>query len=139
MRIFNQDKTEELQSVDYEKGYLDIGTLINHIPEQTEIKEQFHYEVIREYSNGGKDVKKVVEVEGRPYIPAHDEEETINIYIPYTQAQLDEIKIAKLKQNLEDTDYQAIKYAEGLISEKDYATIKAQRQAWRDEINRLGG
>ncbi len=46
-------------------------------------------------------------------------------------------QIAILKQNLADTDYKAIKYAEGLISEHDYAEIKAQRQIWRDEINRL--
>ena len=48
-----------------------------------------------------------------------------------------EEQIEILKQNLKDTDYKAIKYAEGLISEQDYAEIKAQRQAWRDEINRL--
>ena len=48
-----------------------------------------------------------------------------------------EQQIAGLKQNLADTDYQAIKYAEGAISDEDYAEIKAQRQAWRDEINRL--
>lgn len=46
-------------------------------------------------------------------------------------------RIAELKRNLSETDYKAIKYAEGLISETDYAPIKAQRQAWRDEINAL--
>lgn len=45
--------------------------------------------------------------------------------------------IIKLKRKLAKTDYKAIKYAEGLISEQDYAETKAQRQAWRDEINRL--
>ena len=45
--------------------------------------------------------------------------------------------IAELKRNLSETDYKAIKYAEGLISETDYVPIKAQRQAWRDEINAL--
>lgn len=48
-------------------------------------------------------------------------------------------KITELKKKLADTDYQAIKYAEGQISEQDYASIKAQRQAWRDEINELEG
>lgn len=48
------------------------------------------------------------------------------------QAEIDE-----LKKNLVDTDYKAIKYAEGEISEEDYAPIKAQRQAWRDRINEL--
>lgn len=46
-------------------------------------------------------------------------------------------RIVELKRKLSETDYQAIKYAEGLISETDYAPIKAQRQAWRDEINAL--
>ena len=46
-------------------------------------------------------------------------------------------RIAELKKNLADTDYKAIKYAEGQISEQDYESIKAQRQAWRDEINEL--
>ena len=38
---------------------------------------------------------------------------------------------------LSATDYQAIKHSEGLISEEDYAPIKAQRQALRDRINAL--
>ena len=48
-------------------------------------------------------------------------------------------QISELKLRLQETDYQAIKHSEGLISEEDYAPIKAQRQAWRDEINRLEG
>ena len=55
------------------------------------------------------------------------------------QAEIDEVqrKINEIKAKLSQTDYQAIKYAEGFISEADYAQIKAQRQAWRDEINAL--
>lgn len=48
-----------------------------------------------------------------------------------------EVVIADLQNHLAETDYQAIKYAEGWITEEEYAPIKAQRQAWRDEINRL--
>ena len=47
------------------------------------------------------------------------------------------IEIESLKQKLFDTDYQAIKFAEGLITVEQYALIKEQRQAWRDEINEL--
>ena len=46
-------------------------------------------------------------------------------------------QIEMLKQQLKDTDYKAIKFAEGFISDEDYAETKALRQAWRDEINRL--
>ena len=51
---------------------------------------------------------------------------------------------AKIGQEIVDalaqlsaTDYQAIKHSEGLISEEDYAPIKAQRQALRDRVNEL--
>lgn len=46
-------------------------------------------------------------------------------------------RILELKQLLSSTDYQAIKYAEGELSEKDYAPIKKQRREWREEINEL--
>ena len=46
-------------------------------------------------------------------------------------------EIEQCKAQLSATDYQAIKHSEGLISEDDYAPIKAQRQALRDRINAL--
>ncbi len=53
------------------------------------------------------------------------------------RANTSEIQIEALKQMLSDTDYKAIKFAEGLISEEDYASIKKQRQEWRNQINLL--
>ena len=55
------------------------------------------------------------------------------------QAEIDEVqrKISEIKAKLSQTDYQAIKYAEGFISETDYAPMKALRQEYREEINRL--
>lgn len=55
------------------------------------------------------------------------------------QEEINVERIAELKRLLTDTDYKAIKYSEGLISEEEYAEVKAQRQAWRDEINILQG
>ena len=46
-------------------------------------------------------------------------------------------EIKELIQKLSDTDYKAIKYAEGQISEEEYQPIKEERQAWRDRINEL--
>lgn len=46
-------------------------------------------------------------------------------------------KISELKNKLKETDYKALKYAEGYLSEAEYAETKTQRQAWRDEINAL--
>lgn len=59
----------------------------------------------------------------------------------YTDAELtvqaNKKRIAELKALLQATDYQAIKYAEGFISEVDYAPIKQVRQSYRNEINEL--
>lgn len=46
-------------------------------------------------------------------------------------------KIDLLKQKLQETDYQAIKFAEGWLSEEEFSPIKAYRQSLRDEINQL--
>ena len=46
-------------------------------------------------------------------------------------------KIRDLKLKLSNTDYKAIKYAEGFISEDDYKSIKQERQGYRDRINEL--
>ena len=48
-----------------------------------------------------------------------------------------EERLRELHDNLINSDYKAIKYAEGQITPEEYAPIKAQRQAWRDEINIL--
>lgn len=48
-----------------------------------------------------------------------------------------ESEIAVRKQKLDQTDYQAIKYAEGRLTDEEYAEAKAQRETWRAEINAL--
>jgi hypothetical protein len=47
------------------------------------------------------------------------------------------LEITQLKKALSDTDYKAIKYAEGQISEEEYASVRAERQGYRDRINEL--
>ena len=46
-------------------------------------------------------------------------------------------RIFELRDFLARTDYQAIKFAEGELTETQYAPIKKQRQDWRKEINEL--
>lgn len=46
-------------------------------------------------------------------------------------------KIQELKKLLSDTDYKAIKFAEGLLTEEEFAPIRKQRQEWRNKINEL--
>lgn len=46
-------------------------------------------------------------------------------------------RIEELKQLLAESDYKALKFAEGWFTADEYAYTKAERQAWRDEINAL--
>lgn len=46
-------------------------------------------------------------------------------------------EIGVLKEKLADTDYLAIKYAEGELSAQEYEETKRQRKAWRNRINEL--
>lgn len=46
-------------------------------------------------------------------------------------------QIRELKQKLSDTDYKAIKYSEGWLTDEEYAEAKAQREEWRSAINKL--
>ena len=48
-------------------------------------------------------------------------------------------QISELKAKLKETDYKAIKFAEGWISAEEYAPIKEQRNLWRAQINELEG
>ena len=46
-------------------------------------------------------------------------------------------EIVELKKYLSDTDYKAIKFAEGEITESDYQEVKTQRHDARARINEL--
>lgn len=45
--------------------------------------------------------------------------------------------ISRLKQELAETDYKALKYIDGALSEEEYAPVREQRQALRNQINEL--
>ena len=45
--------------------------------------------------------------------------------------------VGHFKRCLEATDYQAIKFIEGELTEEEYAPMRERRKAWRAEINKL--
>lgn len=61
--------------------------------------------------------------------------EHILVYVPAIGKARAEIKALKAK--LSDTDYKAIKYAEGELSAEEYESVKVERRAWRVRINEL--
>lgn len=46
-------------------------------------------------------------------------------------------EIARLKKELADTDYEAIKFSEGWFTDDEYAPIKAKREELREQIRLL--
>lgn len=138
MKIYNENKTQEITEYDLTKGILKNDKIfVRKHEEQQEVKEVSHERIIAEYSNGGKDIEVVIDTPYQPAKESWDEYEDIQIFVPFSQKELNEHRISELKQNLAQTDYLAIKYAEGQLSAEEYAGTKAQRQAWRDEINVL--
>ena len=88
MRILNQDNIE-VTSPDLSLGYLvEEEIFIKHHDAIEPVEEQWHYETIKEYPNGGKDVEKVIDVPAVQAKDAYDEYETINRYILYTEEEL---------------------------------------------------
>lgn len=46
-------------------------------------------------------------------------------------------EINALKILLRDTDYKALKHADGALTDEEYAPIRQQRAEWRARINEL--
>lgn len=81
MRIFDKNNVE-IVSPDLSVGYLEQEEIFVKHHEATEaVEEQWHYETVAEYPNGGKDVVKVIDVPGVEAKEAWDEYETILRYI----------------------------------------------------------
>lgn len=77
-----------IESPDLTKGYLKPETQTVHHDAVAGVEEVSHYETIREYPNGGKDVKKVVDVPGVEAKDAWNEEEQVQVYHLYTAEEL---------------------------------------------------
>lgn len=139
MRIFDENNIEILESeVNSEIGYLKEDKLFIAHHEATEaVEKQSHYEVIAEYPNGGKDVVEVIDVEPVEAREAWDEYEDILRYVKYSEKELAEMEIDELKNKLFETDYVAIKIAEGVATKEEYAETLADRAIWRERINAL--
>ena len=94
MEIYDE-KMELIVDPDLTLGWLeDTVRRVEH-EEVPAVQEIWHYETAAEYENGGRDVVKVVDVPGVPAREAWEERVPIQIYHPYTQAQLEEIKAEK--------------------------------------------
>ena len=144
MKIYNEDKTKELlmEDCDLTKGYFSNIFYEHEYREAIEeIPEQGHYQIVKEYPNGGKDVEWVVDipkVEGRE---SFIEDIPCQCYIQYTEEELIQQKkdelLSMIKQSLADSDYLIIRFLEGTIKRDRYVWTKKQRETWREIIKKI--
>ena len=99
--IYNE-QMERIENPDLTLGYLRPGTRTEHHEAVEGVTEVWHYETVAEYPNGGKDIRKVVDVPGEEAQAAWDEEIPIQIYVPYTQDELDRIEAERNKPTTEE-------------------------------------
>lgn len=95
MRILDQNGNE-LTNPDLEKGHLETETIViahhDAVPASAGVS---HIEAVKTYDNGGKDVVRVWDEKPHDAIPAYDETETIQRYIPYTELELAQMGVAQ--------------------------------------------
>lgn len=88
-------------------GYLTTSTEEITHPAVEGVEEQWHWETVTEYPNGGKDVQKIIDVPGVPAQAAWTEQVPVQRYIRYTEeelaAQEEERKKAEAWKKLPDT------------------------------------
>lgn len=101
MEIYNGNM-ERIENPDLSLGYLIPSIRTVHHEAVEGVSEVWHYETIAEYPNGGKDIQKVIDVPGVQAREAWDEEIPIQIYVPYTQEELDAMEEAKNKPTQEE-------------------------------------
>lgn len=90
MRILDADNNE-ITSPDLDKGHLEIEEIvIKHHDAVPASAGKSHIEVLKEYSNGGKDVATIWDEKPVEAKPAWDETEQIQRYVLYTDDELKE-------------------------------------------------
>lgn len=89
MKIYNE-KMERLEKPDLSAGWLEERVHTIHHAAVKAVEEIWHHEVIAEYPNGGRDVRRVIDRPGVEEKEAWDEHVEIQIYHPYTAEELAE-------------------------------------------------
>lgn len=101
MEIYNMSM-ERIENPDLALGYLKPGVRTEHHEAVEGVTEVWHYETVAEYPNGGKDIRKVIDVPGVAARDAWDEDIPIQIYVPYTQEELDRMEAERNKPTTEE-------------------------------------
>ena len=91
-----------VENPDLTLGYLTASTEEITHPAVEGVEEQWHWETVTEYPNGGKDVQKIIDVPGVPAQAAWTEQVPVQRYIRYTAEELAAQEEARKKQEAKD-------------------------------------
>ena len=96
-----------VENPDLTFGYLTTSTEEITHPAVEGVEGQWHWETVTEYPNGGRDVRKVIDVPGVPAQAAWTEQMPVQRYIRYTAdelaAQEEARKKAEAREKLPET------------------------------------
>lgn len=101
MKIIDENGAA-IETPDLTLGYLVDDTEPVEHPSVEGVDEVSHYETVAEYPNGGRDVRKVIDVPGVPAQDAWTEQMPVQRYIRYTEEELAAQEEARKKQEAMD-------------------------------------
>lgn len=148
MKVYNEEKTEVLETCDLTKGFLKTDKIlkVHHeavpaIPAVTVASkievilknggkiievDGVYYEVVKEFPNGGMTVEEIEETPGVPKQEAYDEYEEIFVFVPYTEEELE-------KQNLDKYENRVVELLREKYSLNQELAILRQRDEKPEE------
>lgn len=165
MKIFNQQKTQELNQndIDLTIGHLEKGRLfIRHHSGSSEVEaksvEQIvselvskgkkiismsngkNYLVAKEYPNGQKDLNLITAEPSSPAEDGYDEYEEILVYIPYTVQELHEMDLNALRKRRELECFPVVNRGQlwyETLTDEQRQQLKTWYQQWLDVTETL--
>lgn len=148
MKVYNEEKTEVLETYDLTKGFLRTDKIlkVHHesVPAAPAVAvaskieairtnggkvveiDGVYYEVIKEFPNGGMTVEEIEETPGVPKQEAYDEYEEIFVFVPYTEEELE-------KQNPDKYENRVVELLREKYSLNQELAILRQRDAKPEE------
>ena len=117
-----------VENPDLTLGYLtaDAEEVIH--PAVEGVEEQWHWETVTEYPNGGKDVQKIIDVPGVPAQAAWTEQVPVQRYIRYTAEELAAQEEARKKQEAKDKLPETVAALQAALADADALNVD---QAYR--------
>ena len=108
-----------VENPDLTLGYLVDDTEPVEHPSVEGVDEVSHYETVAEYPNGGRDVRKVIDVPGVPAQAAWTEQVPIQKYVRYTAEELAAQEEARKKQEAREKLPETVAALQAALADAD--------------------